>query len=242
MKKIVSPSFCDVGRSKPARSFATIKIQDGCLSICGVIGPTSNGNSTGGAGQCVDEISKGTPAEGWSQEMLDKFCSIWREWHLNEMTPYCEHQKELGWDKLALKKVSIYHFRRTREGSDLAQKAEAAAVRALKNGETFTPTEDQVFFANLPYALTSHEPELKGKYAPYFEHYKPLYSGDRSFEETKLLGHLFQTEHPDGILSKPCPVCGYKYGSAWLKRELPEDVVKFLSQLPDSLVRPAWEP
>ena len=35
-----------------------------------------------------------------------------------------------------------------------------------------------------------------------------------------------QEEHKDGLLCKPCPTCGYKYGSAWLKEELPQDVIE----------------
>jgi hypothetical protein len=37
----------------------------------------------------------------------------------------------------------------------------------------------------------------------------------------KAVGWLRPDEHPAGILCKPCPVCGYKYGTAWLYREIP---------------------
>lgn len=70
-----------------------------------------SGNCRGGAGQCVDAIRKGHPCDEWTQEMLDKFCSIWDEWHLNDMRPYCKHQKELGWNKLAVTPVTLYHYR-----------------------------------------------------------------------------------------------------------------------------------
>lgn len=33
---------------------------------------------------------------------------------------------------------------------------------------------------------------------------------------------------------------GYKYGSAWLKEELPKEIVAFLESLPKSPVKPAW--
>jgi hypothetical protein len=33
-------------------------------------------------------------------------------------------------------------------------------------------------------------------------------------------------EFEGGLLSAPCPTCGYKYGSAWLKRELPAEIIK----------------
>lgn len=36
------------------------------------------------------------------------------------------------------------------------------------------------------------------------------------------------------------PDNGYKYGSAWLKESVPEDVLRFLSSLPDTDTKPAW--
>ena len=41
-------------------------------------------------------------------------------------------------------------------------------------------------------------------------------------------------------LSEPCPVCGYKYGSAWLFIEVPENVLSFLAGLPKTKQKPAW--
>lgn len=38
-------------------------------------------------------------------------------------------------------------------------------------------------------------------------------------------------EHPEGLLCKPCPTCGYKYGEAWLYEEVPEDVLIYLKSL-----------
>lgn len=100
MKKVVSPCFCKVytrrGNEATARAFCKIQFENGRLSITGVIGPMPSGNCSGGAGQCVDAIREGHPCDKWTREMLDKFCSIWDEWHLNDMRPYCKHQKELG--------------------------------------------------------------------------------------------------------------------------------------------------
>lgn len=47
-------------------------------------------------------------------------------------------------------------------------------------------------------------------------------------------------EHPDGLLTKPCPTCGYRYGSAWLHEDVPEDVIAYLESLPMHPVPPAW--
>jgi len=47
-------------------------------------------------------------------------------------------------------------------------------------------------------------------------------------------------ETEGGYLSKPCPECGYKYGTAWLKEELPQEVIDFLASLPKTDRQPAW--
>ena len=41
-------------------------------------------------------------------------------------------------------------------------------------------------------------------------------------------------------VGKPCPTCGYKYGSKWLRTEVPREVVEFLRNLPDADQTPAW--
>jgi hypothetical protein len=132
MKKIISPCLCKVytrsGNKATARAFYKIQFENGRLSITGVIGPMPSGDCRGGAGQCVDAIREGCPCDEWTQEMLDKFCSIWDEWHLNDMRPYC----------------------------------------------------------------------------------------------------------------KPYPVCGYQYGHAWQTEEVPQEVIDWLFNLPESPVVPAW--
>jgi hypothetical protein len=45
-------------------------------------------------------------------------------------------------------------------------------------------------------------------------------------------GWVTQVEHPEGMLSKPCEVCGYKYGTKWLLEEVPEDVLEWLHTVP----------
>jgi hypothetical protein len=59
-------------------------------------------------------------------------------------------------------------------------------------------------------------------------------------KQVEPAGHVYPNEHPEGLLGKPCPKCGYKYGSSWLKREVPEDVLVYLSGLPESKKEPAW--
>ena len=58
--------------------------------------------------------------------------------------------------------------------------------------------------------------------------------------ETKTSGWVHPEEHPDGELTKPCPTCGYEYGTAWNKSEVPADVLAWLFQLPPADQTPAW--
>jgi hypothetical protein len=239
MKKIVNPTMHEGYGAAPVRGFCKIEFENGKLSICGVIGPTRNGNCKGSCGQCQDEIREGKPAEGWTDEMIRKFCDIWDAWHLNDMRPYCEHQKQLGWDKLAVKAVNLYNYTLTRDAVIEKKAAEECALKALKKGETFTPTPEQSKFASLPYSVQLPE-EISGEDAAYYKPEKPIYNGDKGPAEVKKLGWLRPEEHPDGLLCRPCPVCGYKYGSAWKKEEVPQDVINWLFNLPDTTVRPAW--
>lgn len=238
MRKIINPCTCDTYEGE-AKGFCKIKFEEGRLSISGVIGPKRNGNAKGSCGQCVDEIRNGTPAPEWNQEMLNRFCDIWDEWHLNDMRPYCQHQKALGWDQLARKEVVLYNYTLRREAMDKQKGAERAAIEALKNGTVFAPTDEQVRYANLPHSITTHE-ELVGEMEEIYKPRKPLYMGDKGATEIKTLGWLKPEEHPDGILCKPCPVCGYKYGTSWKKEDIPKDVIEWLFSLPEATEKPAW--
>jgi hypothetical protein len=55
-----------------------------------------------------------------------------------------------------------------------------------------------------------------------------------------LLGWISPSEHSDGLLGKPCPDCGYAYGTAWLTEEVPQDILEWLAGLPESEREPAW--
>jgi len=58
--------------------------------------------------------------------------------------------------------------------------------------------------------------------------------------EKKKSNWVYPTEHPEGVLSKACPVCGYHYGTSWLLEEVPQEVIEWLFNLPESDIVPAW--
>jgi hypothetical protein len=60
---------------------------------------------------------------------------------------------------------------------------------------------------------------------------KPLEVKTYKGKETKNAMWVTQKEHPEGLLSKPCDECGYRFGSAWLYEEVPTHILEFLREL-----------
>ena len=177
-------------------------------------------------GQCLDSLTAYI-----NDPVFNEILRLWKLYHLNDMHPECEHQNALGWKEKAKEKVTLYHWSMTREAQAEQKAAKKAAITALKCGEKFKPTIKQRFFSNLEYSLTTHTETPPADIAKYYEPKKPLFAGDKGHTEIKTLGWLRETEHPDGILSKPCPVCGYKYGTAWNYFPIPEKDEKIIYKI-----------
>jgi len=196
------------------------------LYITGVEGPRHNGNCLGGYGQIVGHVSVTEYAPGWSSELLAKFTEVWNRWHLNNMRSSCEHQRD--WP--SSKQVEIVTWRLTTAAWQQQEKIMSDARKSLQaKGEAFVSPDEQGIL-NLPWEL-KREPTAgtveEGRYKV-------------EMRELKLLGYLREDEHPDGLLCRACPVCGYKYGTSWMYEPIPDDVLEFLSGLPDTDQQPAW--
>ena len=114
-------------------------------------------------------------------------------------------------------------------------------MAALREGKTFTPTPDQQQIAALPREFSQPTPDLSHDMGLFYEPRKPAYEHDsRGPVEVKKSGWTYPNEHPEGILTKTCPVCGYKYGSEWRKEEVPAEVLAWLAARPDADHAPAW--
>lgn len=215
-----------------ARNRVTVEMeykQDGdkkCFSVSANVWNTRHSDIVCG-GQCLDTIAPYMNNNPVFSEIL----RLWDLYHLNDMHPECEHQHAAGWDKLANEKVTLYHWRMTREAMKEQDKAKKAALSALTAGKTFTPTTEQAFFAGLSYSLTTWTETPPEEVAKYYEPKKSLYAGDGGHTETKALGWLREDEHPEGILSRACPVCGYKYGTSWVYFPIPADDEKIIYKL-----------
>jgi len=53
-------------------------------------------------------------------------------------------------------------------------------------------------------------------------------------------GWISHYEHTNGLLTKPCQICGHKYGADWQYMPVPEDILEWLRNLPDTDTTPAW--
>ena len=132
MKKVINPCKCEVytrsSHTQMVNAYVEIEYKDGKLSLHGVVGPMSNGDCRGSAGQCVNSIRNGVPTEDWTKEMLQKLCDIWDKWHLNDMRAYCQHQKELGWKEQSSEVITLYHYNLTLDASMAKKEAESDSI------------------------------------------------------------------------------------------------------------------
>ena len=177
------------------------------LSICGYIHKIGNKNM-GSFGQCYDDINKAFP----NSEKVARIVEIWKEYHLNDMSPECEHQRAEGWDELASESVEIITYRLKSEFCSLQRKIEKESLEKLQEEGIATISEEDKKILSLPYS--TKVPEVLG--SEYYELDK---------KEYKTRGWIRYDEDSRGLLCKPCPVCGYKYGTAWKTRPIPAEII-----------------
>jgi hypothetical protein len=191
----------------------------------------TNGNCSGSSGQIEMGLGDGsdiTPAPGWTDESIRKFLEIWRAWHLNDMRAGCIHQRT-AWKPSEefilvtwrLTSDAILQQRNVKNEVD-------GLVREHGRVQQLAPWTHMMYKA--PFQITLPEGVQPDNAELYREHNR----------ETKTAGWMRPEEHPKGILGKPCPECGYKYGTTWLKEDVPQDVIDWLFALPDADHQPAW--
>lgn len=74
---------------------------------------------------------------------------------------------------------------------------------------------------------------------------KPLraygrFLGKDNMPARNMLTWVRPSEHPDGLLTKPCDTCGWKYGSGWAYEQVPTEVLDEIRKFPESEIKPAW--
>ena len=152
---------------------------------------------------------------------LQTIHDIWKHYHLNDMHADCEH----AINETNSKDVSIYeysfkgNFYKLKKLITLIQK-NSLLSKSIKINNKIKQ------LINYGYSFTS---EFKLKHFP--KVVQKFYKLSKSKTvNTQWLSYNAQLT-PSGILCKPCPICGYKYGTSWNYRPIPSDILQKITQL-----------
>lgn len=202
----------------------TLRDDKGRLSLTGVIADGLRSDCLA-AGQIVNALLEYVkiPSPSWPKEKLEKLIEIWHRWHLNDMNAACEHQRNWPLDKPL--DVQIYTQVGTR-CDDI--RAFIRGGRATEEEKNLLKLSDDIWGA----MTTGGKHGNFGGSSPYPAEDIVRLLGENMLAkwkiEQKTAGGVYPFQHPEGLLCKPCEVCGYEYGSAWLYEAVPEDVLEWL--------------
>lgn len=201
------------------------------LSFMGVEGPIRNGNCIGDCGQINKSYDKTNmiPAKGWTYESIQRLMKIWNNYHLNDMHAECEHQR-MNWN--LNEEIEIITFTWTTKFYNLMKKASSAEM-------TTSEYEEYKQIAKKVFSITT---DLNGPLyiTPDAENLLKNEMVQIKKKEIKQALWIPYKQHPQGLLSKPCEVCGYKYGTTWKHVDVPEEILQELIDFPDTDTQPIW--
>lgn len=157
-------------------------------------------------GQCLDHIKEEFYDQLENKELFDKILTLWEKYHLNDTNPWCEHN---NYGEGIQKDVTLHSLYPTDEYERLSR------VRELP------PRHLEVTDAgmkNVPKALYDYSSwEIK----------------ESSNTQKKSTGWITYDEKysPDGLIGKPCPVCGCKYGHEWYYKPIEKNDLETMEAL-----------
>lgn len=176
-----------------------------------------------GGGQCQESLLKiKKPFGAYTLKDIRKLYDIWNKHHLNDMHPGCIHQDAWGTDK----KIVVYRY-----GFGNAYMKKKNNLREVCITDPKKAQEDALILKNVDTWFKKGLQDRKENLPPEMQELldKGYLSLNKKEEETA--GWVHYETHSEGLLCKPCEVCGYKYGSGWLRRDVPLEVIKFLDSL-----------
>jgi len=153
------------------------------------------------------------------REDLEQLFSFWERWHLNDLHAGCEHQRKENW---GTEKITLYRYQMNTEMFNKQRAIQKKAEEQLANKGTVTVTKEEQEILNLPYTMEVTEEKIRELPAL-------LKNYEEKSKDTKTSSWIYPTQHPRGVLTKPCPVCGYKFGTAWKMEPLPQTVIDWLN-------------
>lgn len=169
-------------------------------------------------GQCLDSLQpyfKHSP-------IFTEIFRLWKLYHLNDMHAACIHQAAQGWEEQAAEKVTLYVFTMTTEAIRERDALKRRILTAAQNGEAWKTSPVEQLLLSLEYSVKSENEALPENISGYYK---------LKEKEVKVCGWLHPEEHSRGILGKPCPVCGYKYGHGWQYFPIPAEDEEIIYKL-----------
>ena len=190
----------------------------------GYPGFTMSGEYAGLMGQCFDSVK---PANEYQAKLIQ----IWREWHLNGMNAGTDNQmvlvKGMGYDQARETLASI--DRRTGTESFLNYQAIEKDIQLweqeIKDLKNWYEKGTDRIMAETHHAIRGGEFSLDDYYTRTLNEYTKQLNTDIESLKTTM---LYDTDPRD-------PTKLYKYGSEWLRKDLPEDFEDNLNELLDNI-------
>ena len=219
MKKVFDFGKIDYNGTGAKRNLVTVEVEyrneNGreVFSACGSIWNARHTDIICG-GQCL-----GTIAEYIKTPLFNAIFRLWKLYHLNDMHPECEHQRAAGWREQANEFIKIYIFRQTSATIQAEREIKKKLYQAAKEGKVYQVTKEEQNILKLQYTIKTASQTLP-------EDIEKYYRLDGT--EEKMRGWVRYEEDSRGILCKPCPICGYKYGSEWKYLPIPENDKKII--------------
>ena len=202
-----------------------------------MVGPYRN-DCHGSCGQVQEgllEIDDPNVKEGWTMDKIRTLVKYWQKYHLNDMCAGCEHQD--AWD--TKKNIDVYEYIRDERHDHIK---EIVLSGACTDFEEYTAMTRVLGLVELHLFKKHHT--YKGAPELAEGEFKELLDGGyiKVGSITKEgAGQVVFEEHPEGLLCKPCETCGYKYGTSWTRREIPQDVIDWFSALEDTEEDGVWD-
>ena len=199
--------------------FVEIEYNNKGLSITGEE-TTKNKKYFRSRGQITLDPNEIEFAPGWNKEKVERLENIWNKWHLNDMRAGCEHQRK-NWD--LGKEIEIVYFTWSQKFNDMRKRAEDGLMNEQEYSE-YKQLVPDIFKTT----ITTSKQQWMSPIAQELLSKKLIQIRDKKTEKASWIRI---EEHPEGLLCKPCEICGYKYGTEWLHEDVPEEILQELMEM-----------
>lgn len=215
MKRTVS--FVDKNKSKFT---VEIELTDGKLSMTGQYG--------GGCGQCQDSIVPATSAQA-------ELVQLWNDWHLNDMHAGTKLQRTVTKDAKTYEESLVALIQHGADGTKMSEN-DAAIYREM--WEDFNRGELPDFTGGGQLEILSRVNRMTDEERAEFFYFNIItrYGGNEMVLFDKSKGETIKERAEFWLFGKTLLYDnGYRYGTAWLKDELPDDIEEQIYTIVDQI-------